>query len=282
MTVSVLVVNYRAYDELARCLESLVPWLADDVEGIVVDHGSAPERAAAISRSFPSVRLLPTSANPGFAAGVNRAATYATGRYLLLLNPDAVMTENVCRSLASWLDARAAIGVAGPLIRDQDGSIQASARRFPGISTVLGGRSTALTRFWPGNPLSRHNLLTGPGVRTPRQVDWVSGACLMTRREAYDKVGGLDEGFFLYWEDADYCRRVGQAGWQTWYHPGMTVTHLAGRSSAHVPGPSRTAFYDSVYRYFRKHSGPVGAVLSPLAWLGLRARLGLERLGRSG
>jgi len=278
VTVSVLIVNYRAYAELDRCLASLGHWQGPDVEVIVVDHASDPVQARTISISHPWARVLTTAANPGFAAGVNRAAREARGRYLLWLNPDSVLTEDVARPLARWLDAHPDAGIVGALVRDADGSIQASARRFPGWSTVLGGRSTALTRLWPGNPWTRANLLTGLEVTTPRQVDWVSGACLMTRRELDRMLGGLDEGFFLYWEDADYCRRARDSGWQTWYHPGVEVTHLAGRSSARAPWPSRVAFHDSVYRYFRKHASPTARALTPVVWTALRARLVFERL----
>lgn len=282
MTVSILIVNYHAYAELDRCLASLSRWQGPDVEVIVVDHDADTDATSRLSSAHPWARVLPVAANPGFAAGVNRAAREARGRYLLWLNPDSIAIEDLARPLAAWLDSHPDAGVVGALVRDSDGGIQASARRFPGWTTVLGGRSTALTRLWPGNPWTRANLLTGPSVTAPRQVDWVSGACLMTRREVAEALGGLDEGFFLYWEDADYCRRARDRGWQTWYHPGVQVTHLAGRSSATARWPSRVAFHDSVYRYFRKHAGPAGRVLSPVVWAGLRARLALERLTLGG
>ena len=281
MTISILIVSYRAYAELDACLASLAPWVGPSIEVFVVDHQSDPVAAARLAAAYPWARVRPTPENPGFAAGVNRAAREATGQFLLWLNPDSVATEDVARPLAAWLDRNPAVGIVGALVRDQDGSIQASARRFPGVSTLLGGRSTWLTRVWPGNPWSRVNLLTGPGVTTPRQVDWVSGACLMTRREVVDALGGLDEGFFLYWEDADFCRRARDSGWETWYHPGVQVTHLAGRSSRTAHWASRVAFHDSVYRYFRKHAGPAARVFTPVVWLGIRARLGLERLTRA-
>ena len=277
MTVSVLVVSYRAYAELDRCLRSLQRWHGDQVEVIVVDHESSGEALTALKAAYPWCQFLPTDANPGFAAGVNRAAREARGRYLLLLNPDSDVVEDVAGTLAAWMDAHPSVGSVGALVRDEDGAIQASARAFPGLSTVLGGRSTRLTRLWPANPWTRRNLLTGPEVTTPRAVDWVSGACLMTRRELFDALEGFDEGFFLYWEDADYCRRARDRGWPTWYYPGVSVIHLAGRSSAKARWASRVAFHDSVYRYFRKHTGPIGRVLSPVVWLGVRARLALER-----
>jgi GT2 family glycosyltransferase len=224
---------------------------------------------------FPWLTLIASRDNPGFAAGVNRAAQEAAGRYLLLLNPDCVFAHDVIRPLATWLDCHARVAVAGARIRNADGTLQASARRFPNASTAVGGRTTWLTRLWPDNPLTQRNLL-GSDAADPLEVDWVSGACTLIRRTAFDEVGGLDEGFFLYWEDADLCLRLKKRGWMTIYHPGVEVTHLTGRSSAHAQRRSLIAFHRSAFRYFWKHAGPVGRLVSPFVLLGLQARLLLK------
>ena len=270
--VSVLVVNYHAYPELAACLESIRGQRLARIETIVVDHDSSPDECAALQDRFPFARFFPTPRNPGFAAGVNLAARQARGRYLYLLNPDAVADKAACQILLDWLELHGEAGVVGSLVRNPDGSIQASARRFPDLTTVFGGRTSFLTQWRPGNPLTRRNLLTGADVRAPKLVDWVSGASMMIRRTAFDAVGGMDERFFLYWEDADLCYRITKAGWRVGYHPTAVVTHLCGRSSRSSPA-SIAAFHDSAYRYFKKHSGPMGRVLSPLVYLGLNIRL---------
>ena len=273
--VSVLLVNYKAYDELTVCLRSIEPFRGPDIEVRLVDHESDQARAALLSTEFPWLTLLPSPDNPGFATGVNRAAKEARGQYLLLLNPDCVLAQDAIRPLATWMDSHARVGAAGARIRDADGSLQASARRFPTASTAFGGRTTWLTRLWPNNPLTHRNLV-GLDAAAPMEVDWVSGACTLIRRAAFDEVGGLDEGFFLYWEDADLCLRLKKRGWTTIYHPGVEVTHFTGRSSAHARRRSLVAFHRSAFRYFWKHAGPVGRLVSPFVLVGLQIRLLLK------
>jgi GT2 family glycosyltransferase len=275
--VSVLIVNYHAYAELSDCLRSLAPFLLDDVEVIVVDHAGEPAAAKALRDDYLWVQLLEVDRNPGFAAGVNHAARAARGEYLLLLNPDCLVDEDVVHDLARWLADHPTVGAAGALVREPDGSIQSSARSFPNVTTGFAGRTTWLSRMWPGNPWTRRNLVPAGASPEPITVDWVSGACMMVRRSAFDAVGGMDERFFLYWEDADLCRRLKSAGWPTVYYTRTGITHLTGRSSAREPTQSLVAFHRSAYLYFRKH-GRYATVAAPLVFLVLYARLGLKIL----
>lgn len=277
--VSVLVVNYHAYDELDACLTSLRDQRPREVEVIVVDHDTEDGRRRLLEQRHPTVRWVPRAVNPGFAAGVNLASRQATGRYLYLVNPDAIAQQDTAARLAAWLDEHPRVAVVGSLVLDPDGSIQGSARRFPDVSTAFGGRTTWMTRWFPGNRVTRRNVLTGVHVRTPIQVDWVSGASMMIRRTAFDAAGGMDEGFFLYWEDADLCRRLRDAGWGTTYHPGASVTHVGGRSSRSSTR-SIVAFHQSAYRYFRKHAGPIGVFARPIACAALNLRLIIKLLSR--
>lgn len=286
MIVSVLIVNYRAYAELIACLESLQRFPGNDFEVIVVDHSGVPSEAARVSRTFPRIRWIAVAENPGFAAGVNRAARAAHGRYVLLLNPDCLLDGDVPRVLASWLDEHPQVAVCGALVRDADGSVQASARRFPDVTTGFAGRTAWMTRLWPENRWTRRNLVARDGATAPIEVDWVSGACMMMRRMAFEAVGGMDEQFFLYWEDADLCLRLKRAGWLTVYNPAVGVTHLTGRSSARVRRESLIAFHRSAFRYFRKHGGRFARAVAPVVFLTLHARLFLKlaslELGRAG
>jgi len=276
--VSVLIVNFRTYDETDRCLESLRS-ASFATECIVVDHGSDEPALARLRRVHPDVRFVATAGNPGFGAGINRAAALTRGDLLLVLNPDTIVDCDVVPRLSAWMDSHARTAIVAPLIATADGAIEASARAFPGWSTVLGGRSTWLSRAWPSNPLSRRNLLTGSEVREPIDVDWVSGACMLIRRDAFDAVGGFDEGFFLYWEDADLCRRLGIAGWRVTYYPGCRVTHRGGRSSRHRAIGSAIAFHRSVFRYYLKHGGRWRFVFAPVVFAALQMRLGVELAG---
>jgi N-acetylglucosaminyl-diphospho-decaprenol L-rhamnosyltransferase len=268
--LSVIIVNYLAYEPLADCLTSLTRFVAPG-DVVVVDHSTQPQSLARLTARFPLVRFIPEAGNPGFAAGVNRGVRVTTGEYVLLLNPDCIVMSDPS-PLAEWLARNPGAAVCGAIVREADGSIQASARRFPGITTGLAGRTTWLTRVWPGNPWTALNLVNGVPT-DPIPVDWVSGACMMIRREAFAAAGGMDELFFLYWEDADFCRRLKEAGWATYYHPAMSVTHLTGQSSRHVREASLVAFHESAYRYYRKHGS---RWLAPLALMGLQARLRLK------
>jgi GT2 family glycosyltransferase len=276
--LSVVIVNYLAYEPIANCLDSLAPYAAP-ADVVVVDHQSQAPSLDALAARFPWTRFISSTANPGFAAGVNRGVRETRGEFVLLLNPDCIVDSDP-RPLASWLAAHPKAAVCGAVVRETDGSIQASARGFPGIATGLAGRTTWLTRIWPDNPWTTRNLVRGV-PDCPIEVDWVSGACMMVRREAFDAVGGMDEQFFMYWEDADLCRRLKEAGWGTFYHPAVTITHLTGQSSQHAREMSLAAFHDSAYRYYRKHGNPL---LAPLAFAALRTRLlvkrAMLRLGR--
>jgi GT2 family glycosyltransferase len=272
--VSALIVNYRSYAEVDACLAALRS-ASPALEVVVVDHASDGRALDAVRATHAGVTFVPVAENPGFGAGVNRAARHASGRYLLVLNPDTLVEKGTVERLAGWLESHPRVAVVGPQVRTMDGRVEASARAFPGWSTVLGGRSTWLSRVWPDNPLTTRNLLSGRHARDPIDVDWVSGACMMVRRGAFDEVEGFDERFFLYWEDADLCRRLADAGWTVTYHPGCRAAHAGGRSSAHQPAASAVAFHRSAFRYFWKHGGPGRRLLAPAVWLALAARLGV-------
>jgi N-acetylglucosaminyl-diphospho-decaprenol L-rhamnosyltransferase len=268
---SVVIVNYLAYEPLANCLDSLALFIAP-ANVVVVDHQTQPQSLERLATRFPAVRIIPIAGNPGFAAGVNRGVRETTGEYVLLLNPDCIVASDP-RPLASWMSAHPKTAVCGAIVREADGSVQASARRFPGVFTGLAGRTTWLTRVWPDNPWTMRNLVRDVPA-DPIEVDWVSGACMMVRREAFAAIGGMDEQFFLYWEDADLCKRLNEAGWKTYYNPAVSVTHMTGRSSQHAREASLVAFHQSAYRYYRKHGNPL---LAPLAFAALQARLAVKR-----
>jgi GT2 family glycosyltransferase len=271
LSVAVLIVNFRVYDDLDRALRTLDPFLDPGDQVAVVDQESDADRFDRVAAAHPRIVAIRSARNVGFAAGVNLAARHTTAPYLLLLNPDAVLESAVVRTLEQWLIDHPDTAVVAPRVLDSDGSVQASARRFPGPSAALAGRSTWLTNVFPNNWLSRRNL---PGRSTidPMDVDWLAGSCLMTRRDVFDRVGGFDERFFLYWEDADYCRRVAALGYRRTYLPVVHVRHAGGRSAAAVPAVSIRAFHASAFHLYWKHSGVVGRLFAPITRVGLWAR----------
>jgi GT2 family glycosyltransferase len=271
VAVSALVVNYQVYSDLQRCLSALEAFLADDDEVLVVDNASDPKQLSVVAAAHPRVRFLPQHDNIGFSAGVNLAAGHAKHQYLLLLNPDALMRDPVPRVLEQWLKEHPDTGVVGPRVLNSDGSVQASARRFPDLSTALGGRSTWLTGRFPNNWMTRRNLL-GRSATGPMDVDWVAGSCLMTTRSAFMRAGGLDEGFFLYFEDVDYCKRLAGLNLKCTYLPHVTVRHAGGHSAELVPELAIRAFHRSAVRITLKHGGVLAAALSPITWLAMRIR----------
>ena len=272
-SVDVVIVNYRSYDELGRCLASLEPNHSQLGRVAVIDHESNLDEASRIGARFPWAHILERSTNEGFATGVNLGARQSRAPFILLLNPDCVADERAIGQLVDYARTRPDAGVVGPRILNTDGTVQGSARRFPGITTAVAGRSSWLTRKFPNNPLSRHNLPSLDGRTTPLNVDWVSGACMLVRRTAFEQVDGMDERFFLYWEDADLCRRLGEKGWRTVYFPGATIVHAGGRSSIHVYRESLAAFHESAFVLFRKHASWPARLFGPVVYLALQVRL---------
>jgi hypothetical protein len=270
VATAVLIVNYRTYDDLNRCLASLAPHLAAGDEVIVVDYESDPRQLARVVEGRAPVVTLPRADNRGFAAGVNLAVAQSTAPFLMLLNPDTMVEGPVIRILESWLAAHPDAGVAGARVLNADGTVQPTARRFPDASTVFGGRTTWLSRRFPKNWLSKRNLVAAHA--TPVDVDWLSGACLMTRRDVFDEVGGFDESFFMYWEDADYCRRVAEAGFRRVYVPTPPVRHVGGASAQHDPANAIRAFHASAFRLYWKHASIAGRLAAPAARVGLWLR----------
>jgi GT2 family glycosyltransferase len=188
-----------------------------------------------------------------------------------LLNPDATVEGPVITVLEEWLALHDDTAVVGPRVLNADGSVQPSARAFPGFSTLLGGRSAWLTRRYPNNPWSRRNLV-GLDATSPLDTDWLSGSCLMTRREVFEQLGGLDESFFLYWEDADYCWRVAKLGLRRVYMPTVPVRHYCGGSARYNVARAIREFHRSAYRLHCKHGGIPARLGAPVARAGLYLR----------
>jgi GT2 family glycosyltransferase len=272
-SVDVVIVNYRSYDELGRCLASLEPNQTHLGRVTVIDHESDLAEASRISGRFPWAKIVERSTNEGFATGVNLGARDTSAPFILLLNPDCVVDQHAIGRLVQYSRTRPDAGVVGPRILNTDGTVQGSARRFPGITTAVAGRSSWLTRRFPNNPLSRRNLPSLDGRTAPLNVDWVSGACVLIRRTAFEQVDGMDERFFLYWEDADLCRRLAEKGWRTVYYPGATIVHAGGRSSIHVYRESLAAFHESAYFLFRKHARWPWGMFGPVVYVALQIRL---------
>lgn len=278
--VSVLIVTYNSEAFIDRCLASLHENAGCDYEVVVADNDSSDGTVARLRRDWPDVELVCTGGNLGFSRGNNAAFLRSHGRYVLLLNGDAWLLPGALPRLVEFLDEHPEAGVVSPRLLNPDGSDQRTARAFPTPAAAVFGRRSTLTRAWPGNPWSRRyldaaisDLAAAPAGG--QRVDWVSGACLMTRRSTYLALGGLDEGFFMHWEDADYCRRVSDAGMRVYCVEDAAAMHAEGGSRGGWPVAQIRHFHHGAYRYYAKHHlshGParVGRPIAA-AVLGLRA-----------
>jgi hypothetical protein len=257
--VTIVIVNYNAGTDTRRCLESAIADLGNTVwEAIVVDNASDPPNRPPLD-GMPRVRVLMNARNVGFGAAVNQAARLSTSPLLWLLNPDCVVRPGAFAVLKKALDTYPDAAIAAPQLLNGDGSVQASARGDPSIMTGLFGRHTLLTRFFPQSGVARRNLpardIVASGADSAA-VDWVMGAAMLMRRAAFDAVGGFDERYFLYWEDADLCRRLRDRGWRTRYVPAAAVAHEGGASARTNAGLAVRAFHRSAYLYYARHVQP--------------------------
>ncbi len=274
--VTYIVVNYKTSHLLAKNLAAAAKSLSGlSYELIVVENGGDGPDVEEIVAKIPEARVEISPANVGFGAAVNLGARVSQGEYLFVANPDSFVSPQCMRPIWELMEKEPQLAVVGPKILDEDGGIQESARRFPSFLTGLFGRTSFLTRVFPKNPFSQRELLAAAAPQDSyRIVEWVSGAAFMARRSAFEEVGGFDEGYFLYWEDADLCKRLGDAGYPIAYFPQAEVTHLVGQSMASAQVLSRTEFHKSAYKYYVTHNVPWAPF--PMRWalagiLGARA-----------
>jgi GT2 family glycosyltransferase/glycogen synthase len=272
--LDIIIVNYNSTDYLLRCLASVIRSLGDLPARIFVEDNDSRDRPERIGERFPAVRLTLNRRNLGFGAAVNQALRRSRSPFVVLLNPDSLVQPGLFTETLAYLRCHPRVAVIGPRILDGDGAIQGSARSFPTPLTGFFGRKSLFTRLFPNNPITSANLLTSRSDGTsPMEVDWVSGACMVVRRQAIDAVGLFDERFFMYWEDADWCRRMGDAGWKVVYLPGPTVMHYVGVSSDQLMLRSTYEFHKSSYLLFDKYNRLLPWLVRPLILCGLFLRL---------
>ena len=259
LSVSAVLVNYNAGQELRFALQSIADELPDQAwEAIIVDNRSTDGSTAIVREFAPTARLVQNSENIGFARAVNQGVAAASGARVLIINPDCRLVPGALATLRGELEKWPACAIVGPRILDPDGSVQGSARGDPDMLTGLFGRTTKLRRMMPDLPVSKRNVVNdhAEGEDGSMAVDWLSGACMLARRDALVRVGGFDERYFLYWEDADLCRRLRAQGYEVRYVPGATAVHRVGHSSRGARADAIRAFHESAYIYYATHVAP--------------------------
>jgi GT2 family glycosyltransferase len=275
----VVIVNYNSTDDLLRCLQSIEAADGGLMSNIFVQDNASEDYVDRVFHEFPQVIVSKQSRNIGFARAINKALSQSEAPYVVLINPDTIVCDGCFESVLEYMKGNPDVGIVGPRILDADGGTQGSARAFPTPFTGLFGRNAFLSKCFPNNPITRANMLTSRcNGKTPIEVDWVSGACMVVRRKAIEDVGLMDPRFFLYWEDADWCRRMWQKGWKVIYHPVPTVIHSVGASSSTRPFRSLIEFHKSSYRLFDKHTRDSLGIMNPLVAGVLALRLGVSIL----
>ncbi len=264
--LSIVIVSWNVQTLLSACLRSLhaLPSFARlGMQVIVVDSASADGTVAMLRAEFPWVECIASSTNLGFTTGNNRGLARCTGRYILLLNPDTRLDgtpADPIAALVAYLDAHPRVGLVGPRLRYGDGRLQPSRRRFPTLAMAL-WESTLLEWWFPRNRWARRYRMEDVPEDAPQRVDWVTGAAMLVRREVIEQVGGLDERFFMYSEELDWCRRIRAAGWEIAYLPQAEIVHYEGQSSGQVVAARHIRFETSKLLYFHKHHGRWQAAL---------------------
>lgn len=260
--LSIIIVSWNVRELLDKCLASLrqsrrtiPPGLQDEfsLEVIVVDSASEDGSARLVRENHATVVLLPQKENVGFTRGNNIGLARARGDYLLLLNPDTEVSPDALATMLNYMTRHPRAGILGPHTLNSDGSHQSTRRRFPTLLTGI-FESTWLSAWAPSAVEEDYRMLDTRDDDI-LQADWVQGSALLLRREVYEDIGGLDEGFTMYSEELDYCRRAKSSGWQVVYHGGAHITHHAGKSSEQVGALKQIHFQSSKLRYFRKHHG---------------------------
>ena len=269
--LSIIILSYKSKADLQRLLPSVfASQTRYSFETLVVDNGSKDGTAEWVENQlaqakYPSLKLLKNQ-NTGFAHGNNLGIRQAAGKYVLLLNPDTQIGPDTLETMLGFMEERPEVGISGCRVQKPDGSLDLACRRkFPNPWNAF-ARLFLLSR-------KNYNLLDRD-ENLPQQVDSVMGAFLLIRKSVMEKIGLLDESFFMYGEDLDWCWRCKAAGYQVWYYPKTKITHFKGSSSKKTPFRALKWFHDAMWIFYRKHyAGQYPFVLNWLVWLGIYGRL---------
>ncbi len=311
--LSIVIVNWNVRDLLQRCLESVHRAESDSggkvlvrahrgsdtggrsdaglaLQVIVVDNASNDDSAQMVRDDFPDVQLVINQTNRGFPAANNQGIAVADGRYVMLLNPDTEIVGHALTELVDFADRHRDVGMIGPQLLNPDGSVQSSRRRLPTLTTAFLESTWLQPAIEDLQPSTLLSLLTAPLRRALERyyvsdrpddaiqdVDWITGAAMLARHEAIDEVGLMDEDFFMYSEELDWCRRFREAGWRVVYLPTAQIVHHVGKSSEQVVAARHIHFQTSKVRYFHKYHGAlVAGVLRWYLLAGYVWQLGME------
>ncbi|MBD2177245.1 glycosyltransferase family 2 protein [Pseudanabaena sp. FACHB-1998] len=257
--LSIILVNYNGSKFLYSCLSSIEKFLNSyNCEVIIIDNFSTDNSNQIVKDNFPSFKLICSKTNLGFGKANNLAVRESKGDYLLFLNTDTVLNENTPQTLLEYLQSNPNIGTISPKITFEDGRYQLSCGNLPSLTReCLDKIKYSLDNHY-------HSVLSKFYDRQyskVQEVGWVTGACLMMRRDVFEQIGGFDENFFMYFEDKDLCKRVKELGYKVVYYPHTTIIHLLGGSSHGIKKSVNTYYRNSQLYYYQKHLGKVQTFL---------------------
>lgn len=271
---AVVIVNYNAGDWLMRCLESLRSHRGQiDLDVVVVDNASTDGSDSRAAAGHPWVRFVRNQNNVYLSPAWNAGARATSAPYLLFLNPDAEILKGTLAEFVQVAEDHPRAGVLGPMVRNLDGSVYPSGRTLPSVTDAVG--HAFLSPFTRNNRFTRRHEMDGWDRTTEREVDWVSGCCMLMPRAAFDEVDGFDEGFLLYGEELDIATRLRARGWSVLFTPQIEVAHALGISTGGDRRPHHIMVMhsQSLFRYYRLHRARGWRrVTLPFAWVALRLR----------
>ncbi|HEY0867944.1 MAG TPA: glycosyltransferase family 2 protein [Fimbriimonas sp.] len=275
--LSVTILSWNTLTDLKLCLQSLSDRRVEaDFEVIVVDNNSEDGSPDMVERDFPWVRLFRMDHNLGFCAGHNFALEQRRGRHAFLLNSDTIVHEGALAGILEYAEEHPEVGIIGPKLLNPDGSLQLSCRRFPNPVAAL-FRNTPIGKLFPNNRFTRDYLMVDFHHDRTTEVDWVSGAAFLARREVIERVGVFDVDYFMFCEDIDWCYRTWKAGFKVVYLPSSIVTHAIGRSTDKAPNRMIGRHHRSMLRFYRKNMLPeVTPLLRPVALSAAALAIGLR------
>lgn len=254
LKVSVCIVTYKARSLLQDCLNSIFANTQLEYEVIVIDNGSKNGVAEMLQKEFQQVRFVENEFNAGFTRPMNQALRLGRGQYLLQLNPDTIILPHAIDSLAAFMDQHTEVGICGPKVLNRDRSMQKPCRRGESRPLAVISYFTGLAALFPHSKVFGEYLMSYKDEDETHQVAGVSGSCMLIRREVLDQIGFLDEQFFAFQEDADFCFRTRQAGWQIYYVPNAQIIHYGSMGGSRVhPYRSIYEWHKSYFLFYRKN-----------------------------
>ncbi len=266
--MTAVVVNFNAGDLLANCVASLRAEAVERV--IVVDNGSTDGSLTVLRKLEPDADVIQTGANLGYGKAANLGALGVRTDYLLVLNPDTVTAPGALAPLVAALAEDPRVGLVGPRLLNPDGSFYPTGRAFPTRTDAIG--HALLSLIAPRNRFTARYKLLDWDRAGRREVDWISGACFLARRQAWEELGGFDEAFFMYMEDVDLCWRAWRAGWAVAFEPASEVTHIQGASTDRHPYRMIVAHHRSVFLFASRTLTGTKRSGLPIVALGLALR----------